>query len=335
LNPSSNNVQARYQDITIATPAKNLHISPRKNSTFPEIKFLGLRDRYFCTIIEPGAGKHQGVIRKINPQEFEAGLGSPDLTIALGEQIGQNYLVYLGPQRLGLLNSAKTEWTNVIHYGTFDFISQILLQMLEFIHRLVRNWGLAIIALSILVYLILFPLTLKQIRSTKEMQALQPQVEALRKAYKDNPQRLNKEIMELYRQHKVNPLGGCLPLILQMPIFFALYQALMRSIALKGAKFLWIKDLSEPDKLFSLKLMGTKLDINILPILMIIGMLIQQRISAVATSASSAEQQKTMMIVMPVMFGIIFYGMPSGLVLYWFINSLLMLLFQLRTNRAK
>jgi YidC/Oxa1 family membrane protein insertase len=109
----------------------------------------------------------------------------------------------------------------------------------------------------------------------------------------------------------------------------------MRSIALKGAKFLWIKDLSEPDKLFSLKLMGTKLDINILPILMIIGMLIQQRISAVATSASSAEQQKTMMIVMPVMFGIIFYGMPSGLVLYWFINSLLMLLFQLRTNRAK
>ena len=143
--------------------------------------------------------------------------------------------------------------------------------------------------------------------------------------------------MELYREHKVNPLGGCLPLILQMPIFFALYNALMRSIVLKGAKFLWIKDLSEPDRLLvlpqSLPILGNEL--NILPIIMAIGMFVQQKISSTSSSGSVAEQQKMMIIVMPIIFGLIFYRMPAGLVLYWFINSTLMLIFQLRMNRAK
>ncbi|MDD2680043.1 MAG: YidC/Oxa1 family membrane protein insertase, partial [Candidatus Omnitrophica bacterium] len=160
---------------------------------------------------------------------------------------------------------------------------------------------------------------------------------ALRKQYKDNPQKMNKEIMELYRTHKVNPFGGCLPLILQMPIFFALYNALMRSVALKGAKFLWIKDLSEPDKLFILPVSLPVLsnEFNILPLIMAIGMFFQQKISSAAASGPSAEQQKIMLIVMPVMFGLIFYRMPSGLVLYWLVNSLLMLGFQLQMNRAK
>ena len=174
-------------------------------------------------------------------------------------------------------------------------------------------------------------------RSMKEMQAIQPKVEELRKQYKDNPQKMNKEIMELYRIHKVNPFGGCLPLILQMPIFFALYNTLMRSIALRGAKFLWIKDLSEPDRLFtlpvSLPILGN--EFNILPIVMAIGMFFQQKISSSAMSGAAAEQQKTMLIIMPIMFGLIFYRMPSGLVLYWLINSMLMLGFQIQMSRAK
>jgi YidC/Oxa1 family membrane protein insertase len=174
-------------------------------------------------------------------------------------------------------------------------------------------------------------------RSMKEMQILQPKVEELRKAYKDNPQKMNKEIMELYREHKVNPMGGCLPLLLQMPIFFALYNALMRSVVLKGAKFLWIQDLSEPDRLIvlskSLPLLGNEL--NILPIIMALGMFVQQKISSASASGASAEQQKIMLIIMPVMFGFIFYRMPAGLVLYWFVNSTLMLIFQLRMNRTK
>jgi YidC/Oxa1 family membrane protein insertase len=137
--------------------------------------------------------------------------------------------------------------------------------------------------------------------------------------------------------HKVNPFGGCLPLILQMPIFFALYNALMRSVALKGATFLWIKDLSEPDKLFTLpvSLPVISNEFNLLPIIMAIGMFFQQKISSAAASGASAEQQKIMLIVMPIMFGFIFYRMPSGLVLYWLVNSMLMLGFQLQMNRAK
>jgi YidC/Oxa1 family membrane protein insertase len=146
---------------------------------------------------------------------------------------------------------------------------------------------------------------------------------------------MNKEIMELYREHKVNPFGGCLPLILQMPIFFALYQVLMRSVALKGAHFLWIKDLSEPDRLFrlpnSLPILGN--DINILPIIMAIGMFVQQKLSMRGASGTAAEQQKMMLVIMPVMFGFIFYRMPSGLVLYWFINSALMLFSQIRAQQ--
>jgi YidC/Oxa1 family membrane protein insertase len=156
----------------------------------------------------------------------------------------------------------------------------------------------------------------------KEMQALQPHIEEIRKTYKDNPQKLNKEIMGLYREHKVNPFGGCLPLILQMPIFFALYQALMRSVFLKGASFLWIKDLAEPDRLFmlpvSLPILGN--EINILPIIMTIGMFIQQKFSMASAGSGSADQQRMMMIVMPLMFGLIFYHMPSGLVLCWFFS---------------
>ena len=200
-----------------------------------------------------------------------------------------------------------------------------------------HNWGWAIIILSLVVYFLLFPLSLKQMRSMKEMQALQPKIEALRKELKDNPQRLNKEIMELYKEHKVNPLGGCLPLLLQMPIFFALYQALIRSVSLRGAHFLWIKDLSSPDQFFTLKfalpVLGNQ--INILPILMAIGMFVQQKISTVKATGEAAQQQKIMSIIMPVMFGVIFYHMPSGLVLYWFVNSALMLFYQLRMNRQK
>jgi YidC/Oxa1 family membrane protein insertase len=171
----------------------------------------------------------------------------------------------------------------------------------------------------------------------KEMQALQPKIDSLRKQHKDNPQKLNKEIMELYKEHKVNPLGGCLPMVLQIPIFFALYQALIRSIDLKGATFLWIKDLSEPDRIFmlqfSMPFLGNEL--NLLPILMVVVMFLQQKLTTPASSGMSSEQQKMMLYLMPVIFLFIFYRMPAGLVLYWLVNSTLMFLFQLRINRAK
>jgi YidC/Oxa1 family membrane protein insertase len=337
LDFSPANLQARYQDVLVAAKEKTLHLNARKDLVFGEVQFLGFRDRYFCAIIEPEAKDYAAFIKRLTPQQSEVGLVSKELLLAPGQSLVQKFHIYLGPQELRIINSIQPSWSAIIYYGTFDFISQILLQLLHFFYSLVHNWGWAIVILSLAIYLLLYPLTLKQMRSMKEMQALQPRIEELRKTYKDNPQRLNKETMELYRQHKVNPLSGCLPLLLQMPIFFALYQALMRSIVLKGANFLWIKDLSEPDRLFilpvSLPILGN--EINILPLVMAIGMFIQQKISLTSTSSNTAEQQRMMMVIMPVMFGLIFYKMPSGLVLYWFINSTLMLLYQLRINRQK
>lgn len=359
MGSSTQNIESRYQLATIASEGKAKHYNAKKGLDFDKVEFLGIRDRYFCAIIDPekdvpletkrlfghfkrdkkifGQSFDSAFIKKLTPVESEVGLYSSRLSLEPGQISGHLFHIYLGPQDIDLLNNIKPDWTSVVNYGKLDFISQLLLQLLRFFYGIIHNWGWAIILLSIVVYFVLFPLALKQMRSMKEMQLLQPKIEGLRKTYKDNPQRINKEIMELYREHKVNPLGGCLPLLLQMPIFFALYQALMRSVALKGANFLWIKDLSEPDRLFilsaSLPIIGN--EINILPIVMAVGMLIQQKISASKVSNESAQQQKMMTVIFPVIFGFIFYRMPSGLVLYWLINSILMLIFQIRMNQIK
>jgi len=335
LDFSPKNIQSRYQDVTVATKDKTLHLNARKNQEISGTEFLSLRDRYFCAIIEPELENYIGFIKKINPQESEIGLNLKEILLVPGQTMEEKFHIYLGPQELQTISRIKADWASVVHYGAFTFISHLLLQLLEIFYRLVHNWGVAIIILSVTIYIALYPFTIKQMRSMKEMQALQPRIEELRRTYKDNPQKLNKEIIELYRTHKVNPFSGCLPLLLQIPIFLALYQALMRSVALKGAHFLWIKDLSGPDNLFSLIILGKKIDINILPILMTIGMFIQQRTSLGKMSSSSSEQQKLMTLMFPVMFGLFFYSMPAGLVLYWFINSSLMLIYQLRVSRAK
>src|SRR3989338_6992090 len=311
--------EGRYQDVTIGTSEKSVHSDAKRDMTVQSVNFLSLRDRYFCAILEPiNPGSYQAQIAKLSKLESQVILNTPEIRLEPGQIIEQKFRIYLGPQELQLINAVKPAWAAVMHYGTFDFIAQLLLQTLNFLYRLVHNWGWAIVILSLLIYFLLYPLSRKQMRSMKEMQALQPKIEELRANYKNNPQRLNKEIMQLYREHKVNPFGGCLPMILQIPVFFALYQVMMRAVSLKGAHFLWIKDLAGPDRLLvlpvSLPIIGN--EINILPIVMAIGMFIQQKLSMSTTaSSSSAEQQKLMMIIFPLMFGFIFYHMPSGLVL--------------------
>lgn len=333
----SNAEEARYKDVTLLLQDQDkiVRLNGRKDSSFSKIKFVGWRDRYFCVIVEPEDKAWAFSIEKKDNKESLLNLFKGDLVLDPGQRTVSKFHIYLGPQDLKSISSANSEWVSILHYGTFDFISQLLVQLLAWIYKLVHNWGLTIIVLSVLIYFILYPLSLKQMRSMKEMQILQPKIEELKITYKDNPQKLNKAIMDLYKEHKVNPFGGCLPLLLQIPIFFALYQVLIRSVALKGASFLWIKDLSEPDRLFILPFQLPILanEINILPILMIIGMFFQQKISmAKNMSGASAEQQKLMLILMPLMFGLFFYRMPSGLVLYWFVNSTLMLIYQLKVN---
>jgi YidC/Oxa1 family membrane protein insertase len=153
-------------------------------------------------------------------------------------------------------------------------------------------------------------------------------MEKLKAQFKDQPQKLNKEVLELYKKYKINPMSGCLPLLLQMPIFVALYQALTKSIALRGAGFLWISDLSMPDAVpisFTLPIFGNS--INVLPLLMVGLMVAQQKVSTKvmggAVTDEQKQQQRMMLIIMPIMFGFIFYSMPSGMVLYWVVNTIL------------
>jgi len=337
MNLNGDPTEARLRNAVLVNKDKTIHPNLHKDVSLEEVQFLGLRDRYFCAIIEPEAKIYSGFVKKIDSKESEVGLTTKELSLGPGQQTQFKFDIYLGPQDLRQISAIRPEWATVMYYGTFNFIAHLLLQLLDFIFSLVHNWGAAIIVLSVLIYLILFPLSIKQMHSMKQMQSLQPHIEELRKAYKDNPQKLNTEIMKLYREHKINPFSGCLPMILQIPIFFALYQVLLRSVALKGAHFLWIKDLSMPDRLFiiprSLPFLGN--EVNLLPILMTIGMFIQQKFSMGTAGTGSAEQQKFMMILFPLMFGFIFYHMPSGLVLYWFVNSALMLFYQLKIYRQK
>ncbi len=238
-----------------------------------------------------------------------------------------------------LISEFEHSSEQIIHYGFFDTVSKMLLGVLRAINKVFKNWGVTLIVFSVLVFVVLSPLSIKSFSSMKKMQELQPEIEALKNKFKDSPQKLNKELMNLYKEKKINPFGGCLPVLLQMPIFVSLFQLLMRFVDLKGAKFLWISDLSAPDRVFvfskSLPVIGN--EVNLLPIIMIITMLIQQKITTFkqASAQETAQQQKMMSLIMSVFFGIIFYHMPSGLVLYWTVNSLLMLVFQSRFLFAK
>jgi YidC/Oxa1 family membrane protein insertase len=288
------------------------------------IDWLMLRNKYYSIIARPDFP-----VRAVFTKNDVKGSGIVgfiiDEKIMPAEIKTYNFLFYIGPIDIEELEKVDRSFGKALNFGMLTSVSLILLGTLKFFYSVFHSYGLAILLLTFCVSLVLYPLTFKSLKSMKKLQELQPQMEKLRLEHKDNPQKLNKEIMELYRRYNVNPMSGCLPIFLQMPIFIALYQTLMKSIELKGASFLWIKDLSMPDAAFRLPFMLPFFGdaINILPILMIGAMIIQQKLSQTATTSLQTEQQKIMSSVMPVVFGFIFYSLPSGLVLYWLANTLL------------
>jgi len=196
-----------------------------------------------------------------------------------------------------------------------------LLKALEFSHRFTGNYGIDIILLTVVIKLLFTPLTNKSFKSMREMQKLQPQMAKLREKLKDKPEEMNREIMELYRRHKVNPLGGCLPMLLQIPVFIGLYTALQNAVELRHAPFmLWMNDLAAPDRLGSIQLPFVQHPgIPVLTLLMGVSMFVQQWMTP---STGDPAQQRVMMI-MPVMFTVMFVNFPAGLVLYWLVNNVL------------
>jgi len=198
-----------------------------------------------------------------------------------------------------------------VDFGAFKELSKFFLYLLNFFHKISNNYGIAIILLSILLQIVTYPLTLKSFQSARAMKHLQPKIQELQLKYKSDPKRMQAETMHLYKTQKVNPFGGCLPMILQIPIFWALFSALQSAYELRNANFVfWINDLSNSDPL--------------LPILMGVSMFVQQKMTAI----SGDQTQKMMLYMMPVMFTVIFWNFPSGLVLYWLTNNILSIIIQ-------
>ncbi|MDI6642157.1 MAG: membrane protein insertase YidC, partial [Elusimicrobiota bacterium] len=223
---------------------------------------------------------------------------------------------YIGAKEYSKLKELHLGLENLVDFGFFASLGKLAFSTLQFFYKVTGNYGLAIIILTIIMQIILLPLSMKSFQSAKAMRVLQPKIRELQLKYKNDPKRLQTEIMYLYKSQKVNPLGGCLPMILQLPIFWALFTVLNNAYELKNAPFvLWIKDLSSPDLLFTI---GT-LPIRLLPLLMGVAMLVQQKFSGAAADPS----QKTFTYLMPAMFTFIFWNFPSGLVLYWLTNSVL------------
>jgi YidC/Oxa1 family membrane protein insertase len=220
--------------------------------------------------------------------------------------------LYVGPKEYARLSAAYPGFEQLINYGTFWFIAKPLAAFMAFLYSYVKNYGLVIICLTILIKILFYPLTHKSFQSMQKMQNLQPKLKAVQEKYKNDKQAQQKAVMEFYQKEGVNPMGSCLPMLLQIPVFFALYQTLLQSIELRGAIFLWIPDLSAPEPAF----FGF---FKPLVLLMGASMFLQQSM----TPTTADNKQAQMFKFLPILFTAMFWNFPSGLVLYWFMNNIL------------
>ncbi len=302
------------------------------------VEWVAIKDRHFSIILKPRStsSSFTGLVQGLGNRHFSVSLVSEKIALSPHSAVQHDFLIYMGPNELDELTPIGLD--ALVNFGKLDGIGRFLVGALEMLHKVFKNYGLAIIILTALINVLLFPLTSTSYMSMKRMQLIQPQMNKLREQHKKNPEKLNKEMMELYKKHKVNPFGGCLPMILQTPVFIALYVALSKSVILINSKLLWIKDLSSPDRLplpFSLPFFGN--EIHVLPLVMCVAMFLQQKLTQVKIEGQDPameSQQKMMTVMMPIMFGFIFYAMPSALVLYWLTNTIIMSSYQLYLKRV-
>jgi YidC/Oxa1 family membrane protein insertase len=308
-------VNGRTREAGVALVARKLLQKPLKDmekqdTTIEDADWAGFAAQYFLLAAVPAPGTSRALMGAVD------GLPVVRLDVSSGPQ-GSAVLIYAGPKDQADLAQAGHDLGRALDFGWFWFIAIPLLQGLRLLHSVTGNYGVAIIVLTALVKAATAPLTQTTFRNMREMQKIQPQMSKLRERFKDDQVTLQKEVMELYRRHRVNPLSGCLPMLLQLPIFVGLYNALGHAIELRHAPFaLWINDLSAPDHL-----MIAGIGIPVLTILMGASMFLQQWISP----QQGDPAQQRMMMLMPVMMTVMFVvgGFPAGLVLYWLVNNLL------------
>jgi len=289
------------------------------------LKWIAQEDKYFFASLVPMTPMEEAKIWK-----------HKDSVVAAfrGKSGNNSFILYAGPKEYDSIKVLNVGLEHIVDFGFFSIIALPLFWVLKFFYQVIGNYGWAIVVLTILVRIPFIPLVNKSQKSMKKMQDIQPRMAEIREKYKKDPQKMQQEMMQLYKTHKVNPLGGCLPILLQIPVFFALYKILLITIELRHAPFmLWIKDLSAPDTLFghlplSIPLIGG-FAIGPLPILMGATMVIQQKM----TPTSLDPTQNKVMMIMPVVFTFLFLNFASGLVLYWLMNNIFSIAQQFYVNQ--
>lgn len=290
------------------------------DKTINQVRVAALGTQYFAQ----GVIDNSDVIPEVKTYgDIQAGIVTGRLQYTMlnkADAFKIRYRSFAGPKSFEMLERIDSEFAEIVNFGMFSWIAKYILHMMKWFYTLLGNWGLAIILLTIIVRLIVLPFAVMSYKSMKNMQKIQPQIKALREKYAEDKQRLNQEMMGLMKNHRVNPLGGCLPMLLQFPVFIALYQVLGQSIELYQAPFgLWIHDLSLKDPFY------------VLPVLMGITMFIQQRITP---NTMDPAQAKVLMF-MPLLFTFFMVSLPSGLTLYIFISALFGILQQMYFMREK
>lgn len=290
---------------------------PAKN-----LQWAAIDNRYFLAALIPQGNNPFDMV-----SVYRANKKEPfGITLAANKPAdtpSQSYALqfYLGPKGHSHLKTLNLNLEETVDFGFFGFLGKIALNVLLFFYGITKNYGWSIIILTIIIQILVLPLTVKSFKASASMKTLQPQIKALQEKYKTDPKRLNMEMLNLYKTQKVNPLGGCLPMLLQLPIFWALFTTLRNAFELRGAPWMmWVKDLSAPDTLFHIG----SIPVNILPLIMGVGMFLQQKMMTVSTDPT----QKQMMYLMPVIFTFMFWGFPSGLVIYWLTNSIVTIIEQ-------
>jgi YidC/Oxa1 family membrane protein insertase len=300
-----------------------------------KISWVALEDRYFASAVLP-LDTQENIQAHIwlNDEIIQIDLQMPHANIEPQKQQLYNFSLFFGPKSLEILNGFENDLHEIINFGWFDIIARPCLYLMNLIYQYIPNYGIAIILLTILIKILFWPLGNKSYQSMNQMRKLQPKMKELQERYKDDRQKMNQELMNLYRAYKVNPLGGCIPMLIQIPVFIALYRMLYQAIELRHAPFfLWINDLSAPDRLFQFEgyipLMQEPYGIPVLTIIMGGTMFLQQKMSPAPGDPSQAK----MMMFLPLFFTFIFINFPAGLVLYWLVNNVASILQQYYINK--
>ncbi len=295
------------------------------------VTWAAFEGTYFMTGVIPE--KNEGITLKLSAEDEKTRtllIGAEDVIPAKGH-LQYTYQAYFGPKKMATLKEAGHDLEKIVNFGWFDKLARPVLYLLNFLYSYVGNYGVAIILVTILIKILFWPIAQKGLKSMKNMQKIQPKMAKLKEKYKDDKARLNEEMMGLYKTYKVNPLGGCLPMLLQIPVFFALYKVLLQAIELRHAPFmLWITDLSAPDRLMigiDIPYLG---GIPVLTLLMGGSMFLQQKM----TPSSPDPTQAKIMMFLPVIFTFMFLNFASGLVLYWLVNNLLSIGQQYMINKS-